>query len=60
MIPFKKVNSLEDVKKEYPYWFDEKLFSNKKVKELISEEYKELNSQGVKGNINEISKFRCL
>lgn len=58
MIPFKKVNSLEDVKKEYPYWFDEKLFSNTKVKELINEEYKELSARRVKGNINELAKFR--
>lgn len=58
MISFKEVNSIEEVKQNYPYWFEEKLFSNKKVKDLIKEEYTKLSTQRGKGNINELSRVR--
>lgn len=38
MIPFKNVNTLEEVKKEYPRFFDLKFLRNEKVKKFTEEE----------------------
>lgn len=59
MIPFYDVNTIEEVKNFYPYWYGEYLYEKPKVKEFIKKELEDLSKRQNGGKINAQLKSRA-
>jgi hypothetical protein len=58
MIPFKTVNSIEEVKARYPVWCYEGIENKPKVQAFAREEFASLKRSKVKGDIKDIALAR--